>query len=117
VHLRFFRVRDDSVFNLLKSSEETKPPVINELLSAYPRRTFILIGDSGEKDPEIYGRIARENKGRVQHIYIRDVTGDKADSARYQKAFRGIDCPFTIFTDAAAIQPLSRAPVGAKAGR
>lgn len=105
VHLRIFRLKDDTVFNMMKSSEETKPPVINKLLSDFPKRTFIMIGDSGEKDPEIYGKIARENKGRVKHIYIRDVTGDKADGDRYQKAFASIDCPFTIFTDASLIQP------------
>jgi phosphatidate phosphatase APP1 len=105
VHLRTFRMKDSTVYNMMKSSEETKPPVINKLLSDYPKRSFILIGDSGEKDPEIYGKIARENKGRVEHIYIRDVTGDKADSDRYQQAFHSIDCPFTIFSDAALIQP------------
>ncbi|MFN0128113.1 MAG: phosphatidate phosphatase App1 family protein [Verrucomicrobiales bacterium] len=105
VHLRTFRLKDETVFNMMKSSEETKPPVINKLLSDYPKRSFILIGDSGEKDPEIYGKITRENKGRVKHIYIRDVTGDKAGGDRYQKAFTGIDCPFTIFSDASLIKP------------
>ncbi len=105
IHLRQFRIKDETVWNMMKSSTETKPPVINKLLADYPQRTFIFIGDSGEKDPEIYGKIARENPGRVKHIYIRDVTGDKPESERYKTAFSDL-APFTwtIFTDASVIK-------------
>jgi phosphatidate phosphatase APP1 len=34
---------------------------------------FILVGDSGQHDAEIYAQIARNNHGRVAVIYIRDV--------------------------------------------
>lgn len=106
VHLRVFRVKDDSIFNMLKSSTETKPPVINKLLSDYPKREFIMIGDSGEHDPEIYGKIARENPGRVKHIYIRRVTSETAQDARYAKAFEGLDAAtWTVFDDAGVIRP------------
>lgn len=40
---------------------------------------FILIGDSGQKDPEIYAKLAEEYPGRIKAIYIRDVTPDKRD--------------------------------------
>lgn len=40
---------------------------------------FIFIGDSGQKDPEIYEKVAEEFPGRVKAIYIRDVTPDKRD--------------------------------------
>jgi phosphatidate phosphatase APP1 len=50
----------------------------------------VLVGDSGEKDPEVYGQIAREHPAQILRIYIRDVTGDRADDARYRGAFRGI---------------------------
>ncbi|MDH3379651.1 MAG: App1 family protein, partial [Gammaproteobacteria bacterium] len=60
-HLKLFRIKDESFLNLFKSSRESKPPVIEALLDAYPRRMFILIGDSGEHDPEIYGDIARRH--------------------------------------------------------
>lgn len=104
IHLRVFRMKDSTVFNMMKSSEETKPPVINRLLSDYPQRSFIMIGDSGEKDPEIYGRIARENPGRVRHIYIRRVTPEAADDARYQAAFSGLDASlWTVFDDPAVV--------------
>jgi phosphatidate phosphatase APP1 len=34
---------------------------------------FVLIGDSGEQDPEIYRQIVEENPKRVRVIYIRSV--------------------------------------------
>jgi len=105
-HLRKFRVKDESLFNLFKSSRETKPPVIEDLLSAFPKRGFILIGDSGEVDPEIYGAIARDHPGQIRHIYIRKVTSEMADDVRYLAAFAGLPASlWTLFDHAAAITP------------
>jgi phosphatidate phosphatase APP1 len=43
------------------------------LFDLYPSLPFVLIGDSGERDPEIYRDIARSYPGRVRAIYIRHV--------------------------------------------
>lgn len=67
-----------------------KKNVLTRLMTGWPRRKFILIGDSGEKDPEIYADIARANPDRVLAIHIRDVTGETRDTPRYQHAFSGI---------------------------
>ena len=40
---------------------------------------FVLIGDSGQKDPEIYEEVVRRYPGRVKAIYIRDVTRPARD--------------------------------------
>ncbi len=56
-HLKQFRLTDSSALDLLSSQQETKFAAIKPLLDAFPQRVFILIGDSGEQDPEIYGRI------------------------------------------------------------
>jgi len=104
-HMRDFRMKDETLFNVMKSSMETKPPGIRKLFDDFPKRQFILIGDSGEKDPEIYATIAREYPGRVKHIYIRKVTEEGADDARYKTAFDGVDAPFTLFEDASVIKP------------
>jgi len=58
-----------------------KTTVIREIFDAYPWMRFILIGDSGHEDPEIYASLAREYPGRVLAIYIRDVTQSAARSA------------------------------------
>jgi hypothetical protein len=89
-HLRYLRLWDDSFFNLFTSSEQSKPPVIDDLLEAYPRRDFVLVGDSGERDPEIYGNIARAHPGRISHIYIRLVTPEHRDHPRMQAAFASL---------------------------
>ena len=105
-HLRDFRVKDETFFNLLKSSMETKPPVIEALLAAYPQRAFILIGDSGEQDPEIYGQIARSHPGQIRHIYIRKVTPEGADDDRYRTAFADLAPElWTLFDDPGVISP------------
>lgn len=48
-----------------------KQPVIRRLLRQFPQ-PVVLVGDSGEKDPEIYAQIREEFPGRVKAIYIRD---------------------------------------------
>lgn len=90
-HLRSFRLKDESFLNLFKSSRETKPSVIEALLADFPGRDFVLVGDSGEADPEIYGDVARRHPGRVRAILIRNVTGTRADDPRYgDRAFRSL---------------------------
>jgi hypothetical protein len=73
-----------------EKSEAIKLPHIKLLMKHFPKRRFILVGDSGEKDPEIYGMIARENPGRVIRICIRNVNGETRTSARMQAAFTGL---------------------------
>jgi phosphatidate phosphatase APP1 len=56
---------------------------IRHVLDTYPHLPFLLIGDSGQEDPEIYHQVVQEYPGRVQAVYIRDVAG-KARSAEVQ---------------------------------
>jgi len=46
---------------------------IETILDAYPRLPFVLIGDSGEKDPEIYREILGKYRERIRVIYIRSI--------------------------------------------
>ena len=46
---------------------------INLLLSHFPKRTFTLIGDSGEHDPEIFAAVRQSHPDQVEEIRIRDV--------------------------------------------
>ena len=59
-----------------------KQPIIRGLLERFPH-PVVLVGDSGEKDPEIYAQIREEFPGRVRAIYIRDA-GNTANAARFQ---------------------------------
>ncbi|MGJ9416503.1 App1 family protein [Massilia sp. CMS3.1] len=49
---------------------------IELILGLYPDMPFVLIGDSGEKDPEIYTEIVRRHPKQVRMIYIRNVNPD-----------------------------------------
>ncbi len=53
-----------------------KLKVIQQMLAFYPRLPFILLGDSGQEDPEIYTQIVDENPRRVLAVYIRNVSKD-----------------------------------------
>ncbi len=59
-----------------------KQPLIRSLLQRFPH-PVVLVGDSGEKDPEVYAQIREEFPGRVRAIYIRDA-GNTQDAARFQ---------------------------------
>ena len=61
-------------------SHEHKLDAMRRVLDAYPHLPFVLMGDSGQKDPELYTRLAAAHPGRVRAIYIRDVSGDKRDA-------------------------------------
>jgi phosphatidate phosphatase APP1 len=51
---------------------------IEHLLTTHPDVPFVLIGDSGEHDPEIYRDVVHGHPGRVRAIYIRSVDPDPA---------------------------------------
>ena len=87
MHLRMFRWKDESFANLFASPEAYKRSVIETLLERFPARRFILVGDSGEKDPEIYAALARRYPNQIERILIRDVTGRSANHPRYQTCF------------------------------
>lgn len=59
-----------------------KQPVIRRLLQSMPH-PVVLVGDSGEHDPEVYRQIASEFPGRVRATYIRDV-GRSSDPGRFR---------------------------------
>jgi phosphatidate phosphatase APP1 len=61
-----------------------KEPLIKEILDAYPSLPFILIGDTSQRDPEIYREIVRLYPGRILAIYIRNVDPNPERSASVQ---------------------------------
>ena len=88
--LKQIRLKDRTIADLFKNAAKTKPPAIEVFLAAYPRRRFVLVGDSGELDPEIYAGIARKHPHRIAQILIRNVTKAHPDDARFTKVFTGI---------------------------
>ncbi len=89
-HLKLFRLKDSSAWAFLGPQDRYKSGVIQRILADFPGRRFILVGDSGEQDPEIYGAIARKHPDQIERILIRNVGGPNAEPARFQKAFGGV---------------------------
>lgn len=65
-------------------NEEHKLESIRRIMGLFPALPFILIGDSGQEDPEIYLRAVREFPDRVRAVYIRNVhpRPERADTIR-----------------------------------
>jgi phosphatidate phosphatase APP1 len=77
-HLREIGLGDRSFLDLFDTPADAKVPTISAIIRRWPLRKFVLVGDSGEQDPEIYARIYREFPGNVLHIFIRNVTDARA---------------------------------------
>jgi phosphatidate phosphatase APP1 len=61
---------------LPRKAEDHKQDLIRNMLALYSDLPFILIGDSGQHDPEVYRQIVEEHPGRVLAVYIRNVSRD-----------------------------------------
>lgn len=109
LHLRDFRLKSSSRWNLLKSSKDYKLGNISKLLEQFPKRHFILVGDTGESDPEIYSEVARRFPGRIQAIYLRQVRRSDVDDTRRRAAQHGHDVPVRFFQRASEL-PLTVTP-------
>lgn len=59
-----------------------KEPALRALLSGFPQ-AVVLVGDSGERDPEIYAALRAEFPGRVAAVFIRDA-GRAEDPRRFE---------------------------------
>ncbi|MCJ1375677.1 hypothetical protein MMC20_006914 [Loxospora ochrophaea] len=76
---------------------ERKKATLDRIIRDFPQRQFILVGDSGEADLELYTDIAVANPGRVLGVFIRDVTTPQTrgffDSSMGQVRGRGSRSP------------------------
>ncbi len=50
---------------------------IEKIIATYPRLPFILVGDSGEKDPLLYAKIVDRYPHQIKGVLIRDVNHSK----------------------------------------
>ena len=87
-HLKWFRVSESDTIELLaKSPLLTKKRQIAPLLAYYPHRRWAAVGDTGERDPEVYTNLLTDKMLASEHlagIFIRDVTCD-AQGLHHQK--------------------------------
>lgn len=100
-----------------QSHTEHKLASIEQIMSTYPELPFVLSGDSGQHDPEIYLEAARRFPGRVPAIYIRHVSDDRRaqEVTAIGAAAREVGAELLLMpdSDAAAEDALRRGLIGA----
>ena len=75
MHLKLFRLKDSTPLGRLPSRKRLKRRIIEQIMADFPRRQFLLVGDSGERDPEVYTAVACRHPERVAGVAIRQVEG------------------------------------------
>jgi hypothetical protein len=128
-HLKTVRLKDRldrTLVNLFADPMTSKITKISSIMDTYPQRKFCLVGDTGERDPEVYGEMCRRYPNQVQRVFLRDVTSDLSERVlehvakkeekrktgiiinapdRYEKAFQGVPSEmWSVFTDASTIE-------------
>jgi phosphatidate phosphatase APP1 len=90
------------------SHEVHKLKQINHILDVFQDLSFILIGDSGQKDPQIYLEVVKSHPGRILAVYIRDVSGANLSNLNAEFIIQGVELILVKDTTAAAAHALSK---------
>jgi phosphatidate phosphatase APP1 len=102
----------------LRAGEAHKLAAIQVLLDTYPGLQVVLVGDCGERDPEIYRQVVLRHPGRVLAVYVRDVAPTRHAAVRAiaaELAGHGVDLVFSPDTEAARRHALDRGLIVAAA--
>jgi hypothetical protein len=90
-HLKRFRLRETArKMRKMSPQKAYKRSAIEPILAAYPQRKFLLVGDSGEQDPEIYAGLWRERPEQIARIWIRSLRGRAHEQERLDRTFAGL---------------------------
>jgi len=108
IGLRRISIIDSTILNLFNSAH--KAVLLEQIIREHPNRKYILVGDSNEKDPMIYGDLMRKYPDKIKHIFIRCPPQTKLSSKhavcsrKYQKFTTGFrelsDHRWHLFTEA-----------------
>ena len=90
-------------YNLLASGQTKhsgKFVRIIRIMEAFPKQSFLLIGDNTQQDPEIYAAVAAYFPQRVKAVFIRMVLpGKKRTTEAQLKVVKELNIPYCIFRD------------------
>jgi phosphatidate phosphatase APP1 len=81
-----------------------KIETIRGILDAHPRLPFVLVGDSGQHDAEVYARVVSERPDRIRVVYIRQVgRPERADNVqRIAAKMKSLGVPMLLVPDTVA---------------
>lgn len=91
---------------------ERKKGTLERIMGDFPERKFLLVGDSGEADLEVYTELAVANPGKIVAIFIRDVT--TPEQTGYFDS--GIHRKFSEMAISKSDDSLGRPPLPARVG-
>jgi len=110
MHLKLFRLKDSTLLGRLPSRKRLKRRVIEQIMADFPQRKFLLVGDSGERDPEVYAAVAGRHPDQVVGVAIRQVEGKRSrvkEGARLERLRRRLPGGrLHVFTEAAELANL-----------
>ena len=101
IFLQDFGISDEILVHLPHRNHKLRE--ITLLLEYYPDLPFVLIGDSGQHDPEIYLEVVRNMTKRIKAVFIRDASPATRDQSVHKVVdeARALDVPM-IFVQTAA---------------
>jgi phosphatidate phosphatase APP1 len=100
MHLKWFRIRDEILKRWRIIRRKSKIGVIGSMIKRMPYRKFLLVGDSGERDPEIYAKLAKKFPCQIIGLVIRDLEARPIDGKRYAKLLKRCGpVPLKIFRE------------------
>lgn len=111
MHLKLFRLKDSTPLGRLTARKRSKRRAIEQIMRDFPGRRFTLVGDSGERDPEVYAAVARRRPEQVASVFIRRVPDRAAASyvsLRFDKLARRL--PAGLLTTFTAADELATLP-------
>lgn len=106
--LRDYGFSEEKLFKPSHESHKTKS--ICRILDHFSDLQFVLIGDSGQRDPEIYRQIVHERPDRIRAIFIRDVTppGRDAEVRAIAEEIESTGVPMALVDDTAEAIEIAR---------
>ena len=91
---------------LPRKAEHHKRELIGHMLAFYHDLPIVLLGDSGQHDPEVYARVVADHPGRVLAVYIRNVSRSESrviEIERLAAAIGAAGSSLVLAADSAAI--------------
>ena len=99
--LKYFRLKDRSLIEFINADQfKYKTTAIQKIIQKFPERKFILVGDSGEKDPQVYAAVACRYPHQITAVFIREVGNHRNDPSYYQQMFSKVACTWKVFQEA-----------------
>ncbi len=90
-NLRTFRWRDQVLRRVLSDRRVGKAKIIRKFIQRFPERSYVLIGDSAERDPELYAHLAEKYQKQIKAIYIRQAPGFEMTNFRVSQIQSQVD--------------------------